>query len=39
MIALFLAHLPPFVYLVLADADRGDPVLLPALPVADALRP
>lgn len=39
VIALFLAHLPPFVYLVLADADRGDPVLLPALPVADALRP
>jgi hypothetical protein len=38
VIALFLAHLPPFLYLLLAEADQGDPVLLSA-PVPAGGRP
>jgi hypothetical protein len=38
VIALFLAHLPPFLYLLLAEADRGEPVLLSA-PVPAGGRP
>lgn len=30
VIALFLAHLPPFLYLLMTDADRGTPELRPA---------
>ena len=38
VIALFMAHLPPFVYLLMA-AEDGDPVLLPARPVPATARP